>query len=266
MTIENLGNGAYEGLSTDVKPTKAEGNTIRETDTGDIHISDGTFWWLQSQGPRSYRRWGRPPGGTSSTGGTGMMFAVAAAATAGTQGFTADATNGRYQTLLTGVAATNKGGWRLSLSSMFMRQWNPRIWFRFALTDTTLFNVYLGMAFPNELTGTDPLNAINGAVFGILDGTNNFVFLSNDGSGATIQEDAVTATAKDALIHEVKIVCDEPNSRIAYKFDNAAYQFKNTAANIPTATGAMSVVMSSETTTGAAKALKLYNCYVQSDK
>jgi len=44
MTVSYAGNGLYVGLSTDTKPTAPVGYLFRETDVGDVHVSDGTFW------------------------------------------------------------------------------------------------------------------------------------------------------------------------------------------------------------------------------
>jgi hypothetical protein len=266
MTVFDLGNGLWIGLSSDTKPSIATGSRFYETDTGDNFITDGTFWWLAGYpSPLSNRKTGSYPSGTSALVGTGLLSQVIASTGAGSQLIGFDATNGKSFNALSGAVSGNKGGLRVN-SSYFIRQFNPRIRMRFKMGTTANENAYFGFVggSPAELATADPFGAgVPGVVFGINTGNaTNFVVMHNDTAGATVIDD--TGTAFDTTtVHTVNLVADNANTRFAWNLDGGTYHFITT--DIPSAINSLAPIMSVETEEAVAKSFFIYNWIVQSD-
>jgi hypothetical protein len=264
LTVTDL-----SGLSTAAKPVAPQGTRFFETDTGDTLVSDGTYWWLRGvPGPFSTKRWGIMTWGAH-TIGDGMLNLTTAATGAGGQTFAADNTNGRYLLCVTGTTIGNKGGYRVSSGSMVMRQWNPRMRFRFLLnatTDHTLSRGYFGFTTNVEPTGDDPLNARSGFMIGWISTSTNFIVIRNDVTGATDLSGNVAATAQalDTFMHTVSIVADEPNSRWSVKWD--ANDYVHYTTDIPVNTAAMTIFFHNETAEISAKNFRLFSMFTQVDK
>ena len=265
MTVRPFGNGQIIGLSTDTKTAYPAGYRFFEEDTGDVHVSDGTYWWLMSIGPLSNKRLGHFPSGVT-TAGDGMMINWTAPTGAGTQSFViTDTGNGRYILIISGTTLGNKGGFRMAASGMSIREWNPRTRFRIALGSTTLRRDYFGFASLNaDLTGDDPLNGASGFMFGYLAATSaNYLIMHNDGTGATVNID--TGIAASTATKIVSLVYDNANSRFSYSIDGGAYSHVTT--ELPAAGANLTMHMTLETNeSGVAKSDRIYNAFVQSDK
>lgn len=261
MAVKHLGNGMYVGLSTDTKPTVPAGYRYYSTDTGDWEQFDGTYWWIQSLGPLSQKHVGFGPCGGSVTNGEGMLISMTASTGVGSQAFLTDATNGKYANYTTSTTSGNKGGARVNQPSI-LREYNPRIKMKLTLNNTTLCRYYLGFAPTAELTSDDPLNTLDGFLFGyIATAGSNYLIMHNDGSGATVSDDTGTASTG---VREVRLVCDNTNSRFSWSIDGGAYT--HVTANIPRTSQAMTTHFTCETAEAAVKSFRLYNAFIQADK
>jgi hypothetical protein len=267
MTNKYAGNGLWTGLSTDTKPVSPAGYRYFETDTGDTLFSDGTYWWLTGM-PSAYsqRKVGYFPMGSSGTVGTGILSTLTGATGAGSQNFgITDTTNGRFLTAITGTTTGNKGGLRVNIGQLTIRNWNPRIRIRFKCVTTTLQRLCLGLTTNAEPAGDDPfaVSTYVGVALGCKSGDTNFQILHDDtAAGTTIFDD--TGVAIDTEVHTVSIVADEDNSRFSWSLDGSVYTHITT--NIPT-TQNLTVVLQNETNeSGVAKSFQLFNVFVQSDK
>ena len=258
-------------LSTDTKPTAPAGTLLRESDTGDVHISDGTYWWLcGAPSPLSNRKIGYMQWSQNVGLGTGMLHSCASATGIGATTFPGDSTNGRYTNYPTLTTLGNKAGFRVNIGTLFLRAFNPRIRFRFMVPtsgDYTLARLYLGIATNAEPTGDTALNSAAGCMVGFVSGGTHFKIFHNDAGAAGDYDDDVAASpqALDTNIHEVRIVADEANTRFSVKWDTNPYVHITT--DIPSSTNLLSIIMQNETNeSGVAKAFRLYSCAAQSDK
>lgn len=270
MTIEFAQIGQGTCLSSDTKTSKPAGWRLLETDTGDIFISDGTYWWLQHLGPWSPRKIGNFGLGPNFTSSVGPFANMSAATSPGTQSNTNDTTNGRYQVCVTGAVSGNRGGYRQA-NPTYIRQWNPRLWYKFKLVSQTVDRLFLGHmggnpTNPPEPAGDDTLNAGNGFLFGMSTtssvSASHWLILHNDGTGATVVED--TGITFDANVHTIKLVADESNTRFSWSLDGGAYTHVTT--DIPAATTNMAPVFEIETAEAVGKSFNLYNGFCQQDK
>jgi hypothetical protein len=262
MAIVPVSNGLLAGLSTDAKTAYPAGYRFIETDTGDQHVSDGTYWWLSTLGILSDKRIGFTPTGNSNTVGMGMLSVMTGASNPGSITIGLDNTHGRYTNFPTGAASTNKSGIRVA-AGIGQREFNIRTKIRFQLVDTTLMRLYCGLMGIAEPTGDDPFGSGTvGIVCGITSGATNFEIMRNDTTGATVITS--TGVAVDASPHIIKIVADEANSRFSWSFDNSAYTHYTT--DIPAATNSLAFMAQAETNTSAAKTFKLYNGFIQADR
>ena len=272
MAIVPLGDGQYVGMYADTRPTAPLGWTLREMDTGDVLVSDGTFWWLTGPpGPMSPRRWGAAPQGAATTTGIGMIPATTAATGTGTVAdVVTDATNGKYRSFPTGTVTGDNGGQRVAVNNFTARHHSPRMRFKFQLPasgDFTLSRLWIGWGNNAEPAGDDAFNAVSACCIGLISGGTNFIILRNDGSGATNVADNVAGSAQalDTSVHTVSIVADEANTRFGVKWDANAYVFVNT--DIPAATTSIVPIFQNETNeSGVAKTFRLWNLQIQAEK
>jgi hypothetical protein len=264
MAIRPFGNGQKIGLSTDTKPTLPKGWRFYEEDTGDTLYSDGTYWWLASPGPFTSRKWGRGPMGGSVQNGSDLTISMSAYTGAGSQSMsTSNTSAGKHVRYRTSTTTGNRGGVR-SAMEMSLRDWNPRIRIRFALVHTTNVRYYMGFAPAAELTGDDPLNALDGFMIGYIAATSaNYIIMHNDGTGATTTVSTGVAAVGSA-VHDAKLVYDNANSRISWSFDGGAYNHITT--DIPRTAQVQNLHMAVETAEGALKDLQVFDLSVQSDK
>jgi hypothetical protein len=264
MAVTYLTDGQYIGLSTDTKPVAAPaGYYFKETDTGDTHISDGTYWWLTNYpGPLSRKRVGYIPMGASVTGGVGMFVNFTSSTGAPTFD-QSDVTNGRFMLCQTGATSGNKAGSRMVSAALTTKDWNPRMRFTFLVTNNTDHRFWIGFTNQTtELTGEDPLSGLAGVMFGAVAADTNWKILHNDATGATVSDD--TGIARGTSIHTVNLVSDHANSRWSWSYDGGAYTHITT--EIPLTGVNCTVHMMNETATAAAKVMRIYNLSVQSDK
>ena len=220
MTITYVADGIRSGLSTDTKPsTDPAGYMFRETDTGDISVSDGKHYWLVSKGPSSTKKIGQFPGGVETLKGTGVLDTLTAGTGTGTLAYVMDNTNGRYLSCPTLTTILNKSGHRVASSAFTQRAFNPKLRVRFQLVETTLARAYIGFGDNTEPTGDTPFNSKNGFALGLLSGGTNFILARNDGD-ATGDYAAVMAAANTA-VHELKIATI--GSQFDISIDGGAY-------------------------------------------
>lgn len=269
MTVVYKGDGVYTGLSSDTKPSAAfTGNTFEETDTRDVLVFDGTYWWIKTLGPFSIRKIGYFSSGSNISAGVGLFSNPQGATGAGTQVQAIDSTNGRYQQMATGATIGNKGGYRINAVFLFQRSWNPRMRFRFRLESVSNVRYYFGFfggAGLTELSGDSPLDNRDGFTFGIIPSTStaNYSIASNNAAATTTVTD--TGIANDTTsLHTIALVADNTNSRFSYSYDGGAYTHVTT--NIPAATTQLSWAFSAETSDAVGKVFRLYNGFMQSDK
>jgi hypothetical protein len=263
MTVVPIMNGVLSGLSTDTKPASPVGYQFYENDKGDIHFSDGTYWWLTSLGALSNKRIGIGPNGAAVSAGTGMFSSLTQATGHANTFNGVDSTNGRYFQAITGSTSGTKGGYRFALANFTMRIWNPRTRVRFSTISPTISRAYIGIGTPNvEPTGDDPLNAQSGVLFGMITTNANYVIMHNDGTGATVIDD--TGVPKDTTVREIKIVADNASSRFSWSLNAGPYTHITT--EIPASTTSLTFVYQNETNEAVSKSLGLYNVFGQSDK
>jgi hypothetical protein len=269
VTVTYAFDGIYYGLSTDTKPTAPAGYRFFETDLGDWHISDGTYWWLMGMpSGLSTRKIGYLSlGGNATNTGVGMFSNITAAATAGTQFQALSSTDGRSQLCISGTTSGNKGGYRNSSVMLFTRQQNPRIRFRFKINQSTDAAYYLGFCGSTvpELTGDTPLDNLSGVIFGVMPttSTTNWSICRNDGDATSDMTN--TGTAFDTTnIHTLSIVGDDAGSRFSWKLDSGSYNHLTT--EIPAQTTQISFAFMCETRTNAAASFNLYTGFVQQDR
>jgi hypothetical protein len=273
MTIKYRGDGLYSGLVTDTKPSAPEGFRFMETDTGDVLVSDGTYWWLTGfPAPFSKRRYGTASiSGTTTVGGTGFFNSLLAATGSAVSSPVITDINGRYTNFVSGTNLGDRTGQRYNSSVLINRQQDFKIRFRFQLpaaTDYTLSRLYLGVRTNAEPTGDDPLSGANGFMVGFTSANpaTAFKVLQNDGTGSTVATADVAATeqATDTNIHDFRMVADQVNTRFSLKWDNNAYVHFNT--EIPDSTSAITVIFQNETNeSGVAKTFRLFGCRAQTE-
>jgi hypothetical protein len=263
LTIIPISNGVLSGLSTDTKPVSPAGYEFIETDTGDEHLSDGTYWWIKTLGPLSAKKIGIYPAGVTNTVGLGLFSTMVGGTSAGSQSFALDTTNGRYLGAVTGTTTGTKGGVRAA-GPLFLRPYNPRFRIRFSVTDTTAVTLYIGFFPVAEPTGTAPMDTgSQGVLFGLNNfNTTNFVVMHNDNAGTTIADS--TGTAIDTGLHTLKLVADDANVRYSWSLDGGAYT--HITGNIPANNTNQTLIMQNETQADAAKNWRIYNVFAQSDK
>lgn len=266
MAVKGAGAGQITCLYSDTKPTLPAGYRAFETDTGDILVSDGTYWWLTgAPAVMSPRKYGSLALGNTITQGTGMFTLFTNATGIGTtNSVISDATNGKYATFPTGTTTGNKGGMRINSSLFTSRPFNPKMYIKFKLETTTLQRIYLGFATNAEPTGDDPYGSGTVAfMIGHISGDTNFKIIHNDTSGATVFDD--TGTALNTSIHTIKLVADEANTRFSWSLDGGTYSHVTT--NIPSATNNLTVVFQSETNeSGVAKTFDIFAASMNTDK
>lgn len=271
MTIEWPRIGEGWGQLSDSKPTKPQGYTIYEWDTGDKFWSDGTFWWLLGRpGPNSKKKIGSYPAGTSGVNGDGIFQTLTAPTGVGSQNFLSDTTNGSSLTCISGAVSGNKGGLYLN-SARFTRGFNLRMKIRFKfntnvnLTFTNAYIGFLGGAPTVQPTGTDPFGtgaAVPGCTFGInTTVATNFVVAHNDTSGSTVLDN--TSIPFDNNIHTLYMVCDNANAKIWWALDN--FNYTPISTDIPSSVNTLSVGATLETEEAVAKSFQLYEWLLQSD-
>lgn len=271
MTVTNPYNGFLRGLSSDTKPTSPLGTSFEEIDTGDVFISDGTYWWLKYNRPSPFssKKSGRYPAGVAGINGDGLLQSVTNSTGSGSQAFGIDSTNGRYMNATTATvspASGQKGGLRIN-TYVTTRAFNPKMKLKFKLNTTANENVYFGFigGAPTEPTGADPLNAIPGVLFGInTTVATNFAVMHNAASGATVVDN--TALPYDSTtIHTMYLVADNANTRFSWALDNFNYTHITTTASLPSAINAIAPVVSCETEEAVTKSFQIYDWYVQWD-
>ena len=269
MAFSYIGDGLYVGTSTDTKPTAApSGYRAFETDTGDYFVSDGTYWWLSGMpAPNSTKKVGYWPNGASGgSGGVYLLSTLSSPTGTGSLSFVIDTTNGRYENMPSGTTSGNKGGLKTA-AAVSIRGFNPRVRIKFKLATTTNTRLYMGYSSTaTDLTGDDPLNALQGVLFGMSTSSAtsaaNWLVMHNDGSGATAVDD--TTTAFDSNVHTLSLVADEANTRFAWKLDNGSYT--NVTTDIPSTTTGLFFFIQTETSAASAATVQVYNAVIQTDK
>lgn len=267
MAITQLADGHFLGLSSDTKPVTnvVTGSRLTETNTGDVHIFDGTYWWLLHQGPFSPKRLGRLRFGASAaaTAGGGALDALTNGTGTGTIAYVMDNTNGRYISFPTGTTTGNKSGQRIASAAYTQRAYFPKIRIRFQLTEITLTRVYLGFGDNSEPTGDTPFNNKNGFALALLSGGTNFILARNDGDATGGY--ATVIGAADTSVHEIKIVGHASAPSFSFSFDGGTYV--DASVDCPTAnTNIVPIFMNETNESGVAKTLKIYDVFFQSDK
>lgn len=151
----------------------------------------------------------------------------------GTVTSSSDSTLGGRTRFATGAVRDTLVGW-IGLTTHIVRmRWKPRIKYRFKVSDITNSRSLMGfVGSTTQPTGDDPLNALNGFMFGKISTSGNWVIIRNDGTQASVVAD--TGILADINTHTIELIGDFANIRWGSSFDGGDVTWYTT--EIPGAT------------------------------
>jgi hypothetical protein len=153
------------------------------------------------------------------------------------------------------ISGSNAVGWKTN-NLITMRKLNPDITFSFQLDeggDNTGVRFYCGFASTNAVTENSSfLDSLSGIVMFKNSGDNFFKIAHNDGSGTMVEDSSILVT--DSLIHRIRIVGDEANTRFSYQLDGGT--LTHVATDIPSSTAQLAVVFNASTNDATTRNLR----------
>jgi hypothetical protein len=134
--------------------------------------------------------------------------------------------------------------------------WNPRFILRFRRGDVVNSRAYIRWsttgAYPS---GEDPLNTLSGAFFSKISTNPEWVFMHNNGAGATVVDPDLNTTA-DNNIHTLNMKTDA--STVYWQIDNNTIQEITT--ELPSAGSVFCSIFQIKTTNAAAVTFDTFKC------
>ena len=173
-----------------------------------------------------------------------------------------DTTWGTSVEFTTGAGAGNTAGFRLGARHT-CRDFNPVCRFRVKSDANSNLRWFIGLVGDTaELGNTDdPLNALNGFLFGKITTQANYRCLHNDGVGATISDD--TGVAADNSPHYIDIYTKGAATSTFYLTIDSV--LRNTVTTeIPAASSTLAFQMTI-INAGGTRVMTVYDCLVTSD-